>query len=185
MLIARLHKFLTAPNANKSSPWVIWFSLSLAFAALYGLLALKQAFSGEYIVQDDARQHVFWMQRFLDPELFPNDLIANYFQSVAPAGYATFYRLLAFVGIGPILLSKLLPIVLGLITTGYCFGVCMQLFPVPMTGFIGALLLNQNLWMQDGLISATPKAFIYPLFLAFLYYVLRRSLILCGSAIAL
>jgi hypothetical protein len=46
-----------------------------------------------------------------------------------------------------------------LLTTGYCFGVCVQLLPVPMTGFIGALLLNQNLWMQDGLISATPKAF--------------------------
>lgn len=185
MLIARLHKFLTAPNANKSGPWVIWFSLSLAFAALYGLLALKQAFSGKYIVQDDARQHVFWMQRFLAPELFPNDLIANYFQSVAPVGYAAFYRLLAFVGLEPILLSKLLPIVLGLITTGYCFGVCVQLLPVPMTGFIAALLLNQNLWMQDGLISATPKAFIYPLFFAFLYYLLRRSLILCWSAIAL
>lgn len=185
MFISYLHNLLTSPKAGKSNAQTIfWFSLSLTFAAIYGILALQKALSGEYVVQDDARQHVFWMRRFLDPELFPHDLIANYFQSVAPAGYTALYRLMAF-GIDPLLLSKLLPTVLGLITTGYCFGVCLQLLPVPMTGFIAALLLNQNLWMQDGLISATPKAFIYPLFLAFLYYLLRRSLLPCAIALAL
>ncbi len=186
MPIARLHKFLTAPDANKSSPRMIfWFSLSLTFAAIYGILAIQKAFSGEYVVQDDARQHVFWMRRFLDAGLFPNDLIADYFQSVAPLGYTAVYQSAAAMGIDPMKTGKLLPLVLGLLTTGYCFGVCVQLLPVPMTGFIGALLLNQNLWMQDGLVSATPKAFIYPLFLAFLYYLLRRSLICCLVAIVL
>ncbi len=186
LLIKNLHKFLTAPTAKKFSPQMIfWFSLSLTFAAIYGILALKQAFSAEYVVQDDARQHVFWMRRFLDADLFPKDLIANYFQSVAPRGYTAVYKIGALVGIDPIQLSKLLPPVLGLLTTAYCFGVCVELLPVPLTGFIGALLLNQNLWMQDGLISATPKAFLYPFFLAFLYYLLRRSLIPCLVAIAL
>lgn len=112
-------------------------------------------------------------------------MIADYFQSVAPLGYTALYQSAAAVDIDPLLLSKVLPLVLGLITTGYCFGVCVQLLPVPMAGFIAALLLNQNLWMQDGLISATPKAFLYPLFLAFLYYLLRRSLLPCVVAIAL
>lgn len=72
MPITRLHKFLTAPEAGKSTPMMrFWFSLSMTFAAIYGTLALQKAFSGEYVVQDDARQHVFWMRRFLDPELFP------------------------------------------------------------------------------------------------------------------
>ncbi|WP_210404671.1 hypothetical protein [Chroococcidiopsis sp. TS-821] len=162
-----------------------WFGLSLVFAAIYGILALQQAFSSEYVVQDDARQHVFWMRRFLNPDLFPNDLIADYFQSVAPSGYAIFYRSFTIVGIDPLWLSKILPLILGLLTTSYSFGVCLQILPIPLTGFIGAILLNQNLWMQDGLISATPKAFIYPLFLAFFYYFLRRSLIPCLVAIAL
>jgi hypothetical protein len=83
MLIKHLHKFFTVPTANKSSPqMVFWLSLSLTFAVIYSILALKRAFSGEYVVQDDARQHVFWMRRFLDADLFPNDLIANYFQSM-------------------------------------------------------------------------------------------------------
>lgn len=85
----RMHKFLIAPAARKSSV-NFWLSLSFAFAIIYGLIALQKAFSNEYVIQDDARQHVFWMRRFIDPDLFPNDLIADYFQSVAPWGYSTF-----------------------------------------------------------------------------------------------
>ncbi|PIG91475.1 hypothetical protein [Gloeocapsopsis sp. IPPAS B-1203] len=185
-MLRHLHKLLIPPQTNQFNTHTkFWFGLSLIFATLYGILALQHAFGSEYIVQDDARQHVFWMRRFLNPELFPNDLIADYFQSVAPLGYAFFYRSFALLGIDPLWLSKVLPIVLGLITTAYSFSVCLQLLPIPLTGFIGSILLNQNLWMQDGLISATPKAFIYPLFLAFLYYFLRRSFILCLIAIAL
>ena len=164
---------------------IFWFSLSLTFSAIYSLLGLREAFSAEYIVQDDARQHVFWMQRFLEPNLFPKDLIADYFQSVAPAGDTALYQAIAHLGIEPLLLSKLLPGLLGLVSTAYCFGVCIQLLPVPAAGFIATLLLTQSLWLKDDLVSATPRAFIYPIFLAFLYYLLRRSLLLSCVAIAL
>ena len=185
MRIQHLHKYLTSLTYKTSNSVIFWFSLSLTFAVIYGLLALQEAFSGEYVVQDDARQHIFWMRRFFDPTLFPNDLTADYFQSVAPWGYATFYRVFALIGIDPIVLSKFVPLVLGFVATGYCFGVCLQLLPIPVTGFIGSLLLNQNLWMRDDLVSATPVAFVYPLFLAFLYYLLRRMLLPCLVAIAL
>ncbi len=182
----RLHRFCMAPAPyTPKSAVIFWFSLSLTVAAVYGIAGLQQAFSGELVVQDDARQHVFWMQRFLEPGLFPNDLIADYFQSVAPAGYTLFYQFIAAVGIPPLLLNKLLPILLGLITTAFCFGVTMELFPLPLAGFIASVLLNQSLWMQDGLISATPKAFVYPLFLPFLYYLLHRKLLATGICIAL
>ena len=182
----RLHKLLTTPTAKTSkAQMTFWFCLSLSFTVVYGLLALQEAFSSEYIVQDDARQHVFWMQRFLDPQLFPDDLIADYFQSVAPAGYSAIYQLAAGLGVNPLLFNKLLPTALGLFTTAYCFGVCLELLPVPAVGFISTLLLNQSLWMKDDLISATPRGFVYPLFLAFLYYLLRRSLLPTCGAIAL
>ncbi|MES1026564.1 hypothetical protein ABN584_27075 [Gloeocapsa sp. BRSZ] len=184
-MLTHLHKLLSPQNTKSSIQIKFWLGLSLVFTAVYGILALQQAFSSEYVVQDDARQHVFWMRRFLNSEVFPNDLIADYFQSVAPLGYTILYRSFAVVGIDPLWLSKILPLILGLMTASYSFGVCLQILPLPITGFIGAILLNQNLWMQDGLISGTPKAFIYPLFLAFLYYFLRRSLLPCLVAIAL
>jgi hypothetical protein len=161
-----------------------WLGLSLAFAAVYGLLALRQA-QGEFVIQDDARQHVFWMQRFVDPQLFPNDLIADYFQSVAPWGYTWLYRLAAGLGLNPLLFSKILPPILGLLSTWANFSVVMQFFPVPIAGFVSSLLLNQMLWMNDDLVSATPRAFIYPLFLGFCYFLLRRRLLPCLALLVL
>ena len=185
-LIAPLHQFLTASADRTSrSRTIFWLILSLTFAAVYAILGLKQAFAGEYIVQDDARQHVFWMMLFVDRELFPNDFIANYFRSVAPAGYSLLYKLAATIGIHPLFFHKILPLFLELISTYYCFGICLEMLPVPLTGFIASLLLNQHIWMTDDLASATPRAFIYPIFLGFLYYLLRGSLLPCLGAIAL
>ncbi|HBE51142.1 MAG TPA: hypothetical protein DDW76_20800, partial [Cyanobacteria bacterium UBA11369] len=116
--MSRLHKFLTNSASRVASESVaFWFILSLSLAVVYSIPALREAFSGEFVVQDDARQHVFWMQRFVDSQLFPKDLMADYFQSVAPAGYTWVYRLMAIVGIEPLLLHKLLPPVLGAIAT--------------------------------------------------------------------
>ncbi len=185
-LTAYLRQWLTVPVTKPSDPrWRFWFYLSLIAGLIMGLLVVQQAFVSEYVVQDDARQHVFWMRRYLDPGLFPNDLIADYYQSIAPWGYAVVYRLFTLGGLDPILVSKILPLPLGLIATGYCFGVSLQLLPVPAAGFVATVLLNQNLWMEDDLVSGTARAFLYPLFLAFLYYLLRRALLPCLAAIAL
>ncbi len=162
----------------------LWFSLSLVVAIACGVWAFFKGWGQEYIIQDDARSHVVWMLKFLDPELFPNDLIIDYFQSVAPPGYASFYKLFSQFGVSPFLLNQILPTILGVITTGFCFGVCWEISPVPIAGFLSTLLLNQNLWLKDDLITATPRAFFYPLFLAFLYLLLRRSIIGVGIAIA-
>ena len=153
---------------------LLWLSLSLAFSVAFASRAMEQAFSSPYVLQDDWRHHVFWTTRFVDPELFPRDLIADYFQSVAPLGYAALYRATAWIGLDPFVFSKLLPMVLGLATTFFCFGVSGQILRVPAAGFIGSLLLNQSLWMRNGLVSATPRAFICPLLLAFTYFLLRR-----------
>ena len=161
----------------KNSPVKFWLILSLLVATICGVLGLFQAFSSEYVVQDDARSHVVWMLRFIDPELFPNDIIADYFQSVATSGFSGLYYLLAKIGVNPLVFNKLLPILLGLITTFYCFQVCLQILPIPMAGFLVTLLLNENLWLKDDLVSGIPRAFCYPLFFAFLYYLLKRNLL--------
>lgn len=171
---------------QRSQPWRrFWFSLSLVFAAFYGFLAVQQAFSSPYFIQDDARQHIFWMQRYLDPGLFPDDLIADYFQAVAPVGYAAFYKGLALLGIEPTLVSKVLPPLLGLVAASYGYWLCLELFPSPLASFLASVMLSQSLWCSDELVSATPRAFLYPLLLAFLYYLVRQNHGLCLVAIAL
>lgn len=167
---------LIAQNKSSKLSLFFWLIASFSLSFWYSWLAFSRTFNQQFIIQDDARQHIFWLRRYLNPELFPDDLIANYFQSVAPSGYKFFYATLAQIGFDPVNVSQVLPIILGLITTGFCFAVAYQLLPIPSIGFIATTLLNQNLWMQDGLISATPKAFIYPIFLAFLCYWLKKSL---------
>ena len=167
----------------KDHTW--YYVASLFTTIIYSVCALKIAFASSYVVQDDARQHIFWMHRFTNPKLFPTDNIADYFQAVDPSGYSGLYWLFNELGIEPIICHKILPFFLALITAHYCYRVCLELFPIPITGFFSVLLLNQNLWMGDNLLSGTPRAFFYPLFLAFLYYFLKQSAILCAVIILL
>lgn len=185
MLIRRFRKLLTTPRTSTSLETRLWVVAGLAIAGVYAYLAMRKGFATQYVVQDDVRQHVFWMQRFLDPSVFPDDLIADYYQAVEPLGFTLLFRIVAMAGIDPILFSKILPIFLGLATTASCFAISMRLFPIPFAAFSASLLLNQVLWQRADISSATPRAFLYPLFLGFLFYLLRRSTIGCVLMIAL
>ncbi len=169
-----------AEDTRWSDPRVIfWYSLGMLFATYYGYLALQNAFSGPYVIQDDARQHVFWMLRFVEPGAFPNDFMADYYQANAPIGYTWLYRTAAMLGLHPYTFSKILPPILGLLGTHYCFRLSLQIMPLPAAAFTSTLMLNQSLWMRDDLMSGTPRAFLYVLLLAFLVYVNRRAVVPC------
>ncbi len=165
--------------SNLSWQWQVFLLASLLSALLYGLLDLQTAFSTDWIVQDDARQHVFWLNRYAEPGLFPNDFIADYFQSVAPWGYTSLYRLGLALGIDPFVFGKLIPIPLRIITAYYFFLWCRTIFPVPLGCLTTTLLINHSLWLKDDIVSATPRAFLNPFFLAFLLYFNHQKLIPC------
>ncbi len=176
LLLARLRQLLgTAEGEPTGRELRPWFALAMLYAVGCSLLAFHRVFAAQYIVADDAREHVFWMFRYLDPGLFPHDPIANYFQSLAPSGYATLYWFLACLGINPLLASKFVPSVLSLIATGYLFGLAWRFFRSPAAATLTACLFSQCLWLNSDLSSATPRAFFYPLFVAFLYYQVRGS----------
>lgn len=153
-----------------------WFCFCgcMLYALACAGLALRQAFAGDYVLADDVRQHVFWMFRFLDPAVFPNDPVADYFQSIAPPGFSALYRGLAALGIDPLLASKFIPVPLGLLTVAYFFGTAVRLLRSAPAASLAAILLCQCLWLSSDLCSATPRAFFYPFFCAFLYYHLAR-----------
>ena len=170
----------STPNTQR-----LWLLLSLAFATLYGILFWRVAFASPYAIQDDARQHVFWMWRYIDPTFFPDDLMADYFQSVAPVGYKALYRLAAWIGINPFTFNKLLPPFICLAGTVYTFYLALAIIPIPLIAFVNTLILNQGLWMWDEIASGTPKGFSVLLIVIFLFYVARRNLWGCAVAIVL
>lgn len=162
-----------------------WFGLSLLLPIYFGSVSLARSLSHAYAVQDDVRQHVVWFEQFIDPELFPNDWIAGYFQAIEPAGFKAVYYLFAQLGIEPLVLAKILPLVLSLITAIYCFGFALALLKNPAGAFLTTVILMQSLWLEDDIVTATPRAFVYPIFLAFLYYLVQRKPLFYLGAIAL
>ncbi len=156
-----------------------WLIPSVVFAAYFALISLGYAFSQDYLIQDDARIHVVWLQKFLDPELFPNDFLADYFTSFLPWGFKGIYWLGVKIGIEPLIFAKFLPSILGLITSIYTFYFSLKIIPNQFTAFLSSLMITQLIWTNDDLISATPRAFVYPLFAAFLYYLASERLFAC------
>ncbi len=145
-------------------------------ASILAWQAWSHATGDDYRVQDDARQHVFWLLRNVDPELFAGDPIADYFESVAPWLYRAIYQLAwQIFGLAPPTLAVVLPPLLGMVAVGYAVAIGYQLSPLPLVAGLAGLLCAQTLWLEDDLVSATPRAFATPLLLVFAFYWMRRN----------
>ncbi len=177
--------FQLVPSSLKHRDVAFWFGVSFITPFYYGLISFFYANSSAYIVQDDARYHIVWLQRLIDPDLFPNDVMADYYSAIQGIGFRSFYALAASLGIEPLAFAKIVPLLLALVTTVYLFWTALLILPVPICGALTTILLNQNIWIRDDLISASPRAFVYPLFAAFLYYLLRDSKALCLVSLGL
>jgi hypothetical protein len=145
----------------------LWLIAALALSLLFGVRAMAPGL-GPGVMQDDARQHLFWMARFRDPQSFPDDPIADYYQALAPPGYSALYRALSVL-LDPLQVSKLLPHILGLIAALFTFLLVRRLHPAPAAAFLAAGLLSAYVWRQDDLSSATSRAFVLPLLAAQLW----------------
>ena len=121
-----------------------------------------------HVVQDDARQHVFWMQRLVDPSLLRDDLYADYFASQAPPGYVLLFRVLLLVA-DPLTASKLLPPVLGLVAAVFTFLLVERLYPSGVAAFLATVLGSWYVWQYDDLPTGSPRAFLLPLTAMLLY----------------
>ena len=155
------------PSAQ--GPWLV---AALAFVALWMARSLWPALDPN-TVQDDARQHVFWMQRLVDPTLLQNDLFADYFASQAPPGYVLLFRALLLVA-DPLTASKLLPPVLGLTAALFTFLLVVRLYPFGPAAFLATVLGSWYVWQYDDLATGSPRAFLLPLTAMLLYGLVAR-----------
>jgi hypothetical protein len=61
----------------------LWLGVSVFVSLYFGIISLGYALSQDYLIQDDARLHIVWLQKFINPQLFNHDLIADYYQAIA------------------------------------------------------------------------------------------------------
>ncbi len=72
------------------------------------VLAHFQALTHPYIINDDVRQQIYWMQQWQDPALFRGDFLSGYARAYVPWGVKGLYWLASW-WVSPLYFSKLLP----------------------------------------------------------------------------
>lgn len=151
-----------------------WVLASCALGLLWAWRSVGAALGDASVIQDDARQHVFWMLRFLDPELFEHDPVADYFQSLAPPAYYVLYWVLSLF-LDPRDASKWVPLALTVLLSASTFGLIKRLSRASAGAFAASVLLTWYVWQHDDLASASPRAFMLPLLTLVLWCHARGS----------
>jgi hypothetical protein len=166
------------------------FWLALALSALVIVCAHWRGMANPYAINDDVRQQVYWMQRFLDPELYPKDLLNEYARAYVPSGVESLYRAAAFFagadwGHAPAAASGtsfLNPVRFSNILTGLLFlAQCLLLFVIGRTlgGRSHAWALASMGWLMpfflDNISGGLARAFASPLLAWFVLACLKSS----------
>jgi hypothetical protein len=78
--------------AVPASPTVL-SDLLIALAASAAVFAFAhwKSLASPFVINDDLRQQVFWMQRWLDPALYPSDILNAYAEAYVPWGIKFLY----------------------------------------------------------------------------------------------
>ncbi len=98
------------------------FLLAITAILLVFCVAHFRALSNAYVINDDVRQQLFWMQQWRDPALYPDDLLTDFARHYVSYGVRAFYRLATLV-VAPLVASKALTGVLFLSVGLTIFGI--------------------------------------------------------------
>ncbi len=145
----------------------------LALSALVFAVAHRHGLADPFVINDDARQQIYWMQRWRDAALYPPNLLNDFARAYVPAGVKALYYAAAQV-IEPLFFTKILAGIL-FCTLGLAFfwigrrlgGRCLGFFCAASAWLSPFFLLN----ISGGL----SRAFAAPLLALFLLAWLRAS----------
>jgi hypothetical protein len=151
----------------------------------------------EFKVDEDFRSF-YWMNKFRDPSLFPNDALGNnlYVDIQVPNGgiplyfYSLGYGLLFLVAsffMDPVLFSKVLAFLLLPVSVLYLyeFGRSVRSRNTGIMLAVGFLLLNLASSTSLSVTSGLQRAFAFPLMIVFIYYLHRQQYIACAVTIVM
>jgi hypothetical protein len=154
-----------------------------ALSALIIFYAHFRAFISPYVINDDVRQQIFWMQQWRDPALYPSDWIVDYARHYVPWGIQWIYWPAAHI-MNPVYFSKVL--------TAFIF-IWLSVSFFSMGKMLGGRQLG---WIAVGVSWITPfyldnfsgglsRSFAAPLMMMFLLGWLRKDAWTVGIALFL
>ncbi|MBI5570656.1 MAG: hypothetical protein HY914_11990 [Desulfomonile tiedjei] len=152
-------------------------------AATVYVVAHWDALTDPYVINDDVRQQVYWMQRWQDPDLFPDDLLTRYAQNYVPWGVQAVYAL-GSLFMNPVQFSKVVAGILFVVTAGFLFGLVLQ-FRNERTAAVAVCVSFFFPSFLGKITGGLAQSFGYPLLLAYLFFLARGRLLPAGVVILL
>jgi hypothetical protein len=157
--------------------WLVALAASLAVFCL----AHWKSLASPFVLNDDLRQQIFWMQRWLDAALYPPDILNAYAEAYVPWG-AKFTYWLGSWFMSPLQFSKVLTGAL------YC-GQCLLLMALGrrLGGRDAGWAALASGWLMpfflDNIAGGLSRAYASPLLAAFALAWLNRSSIWLGRVL--
>jgi hypothetical protein len=148
--------------------------ISAAALAVY-IIAHWQAFINPYAINDDVRQQIFWMQKWSEPGLYPDDYLAGYARNYVSWGVIAIYRV-ASRFVNPVQFTKVITGILFILTALLIYRLSRvfrddhtPILAVGVYFLFGTFLGN----MSGGL----PRAFAFPLLIGYLCLLAENCLL--------
>lgn len=152
------------------------YLLIVIFSTLFVyVLGHYDALTNPYVINDDVRQQIYWMQRWQDPDLFRDDLLTRYAENYVPIGVKSIYYV--FSGfMNPVQFSKALTGVLFVINGVLLFLIATK-FADNFTALVFAICSFFFTCFIDKISGGMSQSFAYPLLLAYLYFLASENLL--------
>ncbi|MEW6530542.1 MAG: hypothetical protein AB1473_06885 [Thermodesulfobacteriota bacterium] len=133
-----------------------------------------QGFANPYLINDDVRQQIFWMQEWMEPGLFQDDLLTEYARDYVPWGVRAVYRI-GSLFMNPVRFTNVLTGILYVLSAGLLFGLCLSL-----RDRLTALLVVCMFFILTGLLAkmagGLSRSFVVPLLFAYLFFLSRGDI---------
>jgi len=160
---------------KKNRSLILLFAV-MAFAACYSYWTLSPAFQSEFVFMDDAANTICTYSRYVDPELYENDLGTIWADYTKFPGFRFAYYIpsLFWRGYDPILLGNIYTVLLYIIVAFLCFRIG-KILAGDWGGFLCAVLMvgqDRIFWIMCG---GDARAFARPLLLLFILFMIRKN----------
>lgn len=157
--------------------------VSLLLGAGFGVYHQTPHFWSPLVCNDDARQQLYWMDRFHNPALFQNDIVVDYAAHYVSAGVKAVFWVATFFA-PAIPAGKCIAVALFALLGYWCYRIGEKLLG-PGAGLAAAILVVTSVPVADRVVGGNPRGFMYPLLAAWLCYLLRgEHWKLAGVAVA-
>ncbi|MBU1565900.1 MAG: hypothetical protein KJ630_09765 [Proteobacteria bacterium] len=145
--------------------------LVLGVTLLVYCFAHWQGICSSYVINDDVRQQIYWMQEWQDPGLFKGHYLTEYAKQYVPWGVQAIYWAASHY-INPVQFSKILTAILFTVTAGLLFVLASELWD-ELTGILTVCMFYYFGFFLGAISGGLSRGFVFPLLILYLIFLSR------------